>query len=280
MNHHSRLLFTLLVTALASGCASHATLRILSEPQGAYITDDSGRLLGTTPLEVSYPIDTNAGTCIETDSFSALWVSGVEAEIPPIVLCEAGYASTLIHRGFSQPGLAEDRAFAVQLEMLELQRQQTVATQQAADASWAAAAAARDAANAARRSARSGYPQNQQRERNYRDNERGQERREDSSRAPESSAVNHQDRSRNQIDQPARQTVEPLATEALAEEAGVIAGQETLVQVEPAVVEVVSEPAVEPIAESAVETVPEPAAETADDTTDESPAETVAEPAV
>ena len=172
MNHYSRLTVTLLATVLVTGCASQATLRIHSEPLGAYITDNSGRLLGTAPVDVSYMLDENSTTCIETDGFSAHWVSGVEEDIRPLVLCEAGYTSTLIYRDYSQPGLAEDREFALQIQMLELQQAETRAAQDAAAAAWASAAAARDAAYAARWYARPGYRNNSEFERNYRDNNR------------------------------------------------------------------------------------------------------------
>ncbi len=150
MNHSPKLLLSLLATALATGCASQATLVVHSEPQGAYISDDTGRLLGTTPLEIQYPFDGNSASCVETGNFTAHWVSGVEEEVRSLLLCEPGYASTRINRDLSQPGLAEDREFALQLEMLQLQQAQTVAAQQAADAAWAEAAALRDAAYAAR----------------------------------------------------------------------------------------------------------------------------------
>ena len=197
MNHYSRRALSLLAAALITGCASQATLHIHSEPQGAYISDESGRLLGTTPVALNYALDGNATNCVETGNLTAHWVSGVEEEIGSVLLCETGYTSTLITRDFSQPGLAEDREFAVQLEMLELQQAQTRATQDAAEASWAAAAAVRDAAYAARWSGRSGYRQNQDRDRYYSDHDGDRSERSDDreradrrTRDPDSSAAN------------------------------------------------------------------------------------------
>ncbi|MES2605040.1 MAG: hypothetical protein V4603_08885 [Pseudomonadota bacterium] len=146
MIDRSRLMLAALATALLSGCASQAVLQIRSEPQGAYITDDNGELLGIAPVDIAYDVDNKTRECVDTGGFSARWVSGAETFIEPVVLCNPGYASTLIKRDMSKPGLQEDLEFAVEAELLELERQETRAAQSSAQADWAAAAAMQDAA--------------------------------------------------------------------------------------------------------------------------------------
>lgn len=146
MINRSRVALALLATALITSCASQAILQIRSEPQGAYITDDDGELLGIAPVDLSYRVDPDSSSCIDTGGFSARWVSGAETFIEPVVLCEAGYASTLIKRDMSKPGLAEDMEFAVEAELLELERAETRAAESSARADWATAAAIQDAA--------------------------------------------------------------------------------------------------------------------------------------
>lgn len=132
-------------TALLTSCATQAVLHIQSEPQGAYITDASGQLLGIAPVDIAYDVNKKSNVCVETDEFSARWVSGVEETVNPVVLCDPGYAVTTVRRDMSQPGLDEDMEFAAQAEILELQRRETEAAESSAAADWATANAMRDA---------------------------------------------------------------------------------------------------------------------------------------
>lgn len=126
-----------------SGCASEASLTILTEPPGGYITEMvSGHTYGTAPVTVTYdPAELrqnkDASGCFNVNGFEARWGSGAVSREDPLRLCgpDAGRFRVTIFRQASDPGLATDQAIANQLRNAAAQKQQ-------ADAAALAAAAA------------------------------------------------------------------------------------------------------------------------------------------
>jgi len=134
-------------TALSLGCAAtQASLTVLSQPEGAYITEiRTGKSFGMAPIAVVYnPAELeqnkNSEGCYMVGGFEARWVSGAISIVDPIKLCGSNVGSYNIgfNRNPSHPGLEKDLQFVIQLQTLRAQQQQASAQQQQADAAAAA----------------------------------------------------------------------------------------------------------------------------------------------
>ncbi len=137
--------------AIASGCATQASLTVTSQPEGAFITEKgSGKSYGTAPVVVVYDTDTlkayrGSDGCYRVKGFTARWVSGTTASLELVRLCgkTTGVYTITFGRDPSQPGFDKDMEFALRLQAVRAQRQQAQAAQDATAAAlfsaWAAA---------------------------------------------------------------------------------------------------------------------------------------------
>lgn len=139
-----------------SGCATHATLSVLSQPEGAYITEMvSGTALGIAPINTYYEAASlqnskDAQGCYLVRGFEARWVSGARATTgESIRLCGSstgGYNIT-VNRDPSHPNFEKDLQFATQIQAILIQRQQAQAAENAAAAAMFSAFTAAQKAN-------------------------------------------------------------------------------------------------------------------------------------
>ncbi|TAL64922.1 MAG: hypothetical protein EPN79_13295 [Burkholderiaceae bacterium] len=140
MNIRSAILCSIAI--VLSGCATQASLTVLSQPEGAYITEkETGRSYGVTPVTIVY--DSTAlskfkGTdgCYRVKGFEARWVSGATANLNLIRLCGSStddYKITF-SRPPTYPDLERDLQFALQLQFIRAQQQEARAAQDAAAA--------------------------------------------------------------------------------------------------------------------------------------------------
>lgn len=133
----------LVALAFLSGCATHATLSVMSQPAGAYITEKvSGAALGIAPVNSYYEATTlqkfkDGQGCYLVRGFEARWVSGARAATnESIRLCGSstgGYSIT-VSRDPSHPDLEKDLQFAAQINAMLIQQQQAQAAKDAANA--------------------------------------------------------------------------------------------------------------------------------------------------
>ena len=124
------------------GCASQASLTILSQPEGAYLTEKgTGKVYGMAPATVVY--DSNAlesfkgsDGCYRVKGFDARWVSGATAGLDLITLCGAsnGTYNITFSRDPTYPDLERDLQFSLQLQGIRAQQKQARAAQDAAAA--------------------------------------------------------------------------------------------------------------------------------------------------
>ena len=127
---------------LLCGCATgptQATLTVISQPAGAYVTEiDTGRTLGMAPVNSFYDVmalvNSPAGPgCWLVKGFNAQWASGATGTTGPTVkLCgvATGSYNITINRDPSYPNLEADLNVAIGVQNLQIQ-QQIQAAQQA-----------------------------------------------------------------------------------------------------------------------------------------------------
>lgn len=135
-----KLIFIAVVLFL-SGCATHSTLTVSSQPSGAYITEiGSGKAYGVTPIVVKYDSKAISGYkdatgCYLVRGFDAKWISGASATSgQSIRLCGSNISAYTYHfnRNTNAPGLDKDIDFAMKQSALRAQQQQAQAAQDAA----------------------------------------------------------------------------------------------------------------------------------------------------
>ena len=132
-----RLNFLFLFFVLASGCATQARLTVLSQPEGAFITErGTGKSFGTTPVQLFYEKDSlllnkDSDGCYLVKGLDARWVSGTSASVELIRLCGNNIGSYQIsfNRDPTQPNLEKDLQFAFQMQSMRIQQQQANATE-------------------------------------------------------------------------------------------------------------------------------------------------------
>lgn len=156
-----RTLAIICAVLVMSGCATQASLTILSQPEGAYLTEKgSGKVFGVAPVVVAYDANAlanhkRADGCYLVQGFEARWVSGATASVDHMTLCgsSTGAYTITFSRAPNYPDLQRDLQFALQIQAIRAQQQQARAAQDAAAAAQARAAQeaarARTAQNAA-----------------------------------------------------------------------------------------------------------------------------------
>ncbi|MFC1591582.1 hypothetical protein ACFL43_03560 [Thermodesulfobacteriota bacterium] len=131
-----------IVAALVSGCATRAALTVMSQPEGAFITEkETGNSYGTTPVVIFYdsaslPDSKDSDGCYLVKGFDARWVSGTSASLDTIRLCgkKTGDYTITFNRDPEQPDLEKDLQFALQVQALRAQQKQAQAARDAAKA--------------------------------------------------------------------------------------------------------------------------------------------------
>ncbi len=124
-----------------TGCATHSTLTVSSQPSGAYITEiASGKAYGLTPFVVKYDAKAMTGYkdatgCYLVRGFDAKWISGASATSGQTIrLCggNTGAYTYQFSRDTNTPGLEKDIDFAMKQSAIRAQQQQAQAAQDAA----------------------------------------------------------------------------------------------------------------------------------------------------
>ena len=122
----------LTLVAFLTGCATHSTLTVTSQPSGASITEaGTGKPLGVAPVVLYYDATAlsghkDASGCFQVGGLNAKWVSGATTSSEPIIrFCgsNTGIYRYLFIRDAKAEGLDKDFDFSM--------RQSAVAAQQA-----------------------------------------------------------------------------------------------------------------------------------------------------
>ena len=117
----------LTLVAFLTGCATHSTLTVTSQPSGASITEaGTGKALGVAPVVLYYDAHKDASGCFQVGGLNAKWVSGATTSSEPIIrFCgsNTGVYRYLFIRDAKAEGLDKDFDFSM--------RQSAVAAQQA-----------------------------------------------------------------------------------------------------------------------------------------------------
>ena len=122
----------LTLVAFLTGCATHSTLTVTSQPSGASITEaGTGKALGVAPVVLNYDATAlsahkDASGCFQVGGLNAKWVSGATTSSEPIIrFCgsNTGIYRYLFIRDAKAEGLDKDFDFSM--------RQSAVAAQQA-----------------------------------------------------------------------------------------------------------------------------------------------------
>ena len=76
----------LTLVAFLTGCATHSTLTVTSQPSGASITEaGTGKALGVAPVVLYYDAHKDASGCFQVGGLNAKWVSGATTSSEPII---------------------------------------------------------------------------------------------------------------------------------------------------------------------------------------------------
>lgn len=140
---------TFLILAIClTGCATHSTLTVYSQPSGAYITESStGKAYGIAPITVKYDAKAmnsykDASGCFVVKGFEAKWVSGATTSSQPTIkLCgsNTGAYTYQLTRDKNAPDLDRDLDFALRQSAVRAQQAQAQAVQDsAAIQAWSA----------------------------------------------------------------------------------------------------------------------------------------------
>ena len=113
-------LSAILASAVLTGCSTYVS--VVSEPEGALITDSTGSVVyGYAPLDVEFDTDNlrkgaHPGECARIPGFAAKWPSGAAASsASPLPVCDLRHGMTVtIPRPESAPGLEQDLTWALQ----------------------------------------------------------------------------------------------------------------------------------------------------------------------
>lgn len=123
-----------------SGCASSVVqLQVTTQPGGAYITEASGTVLGTSPVLAQYSREVlkkhkDATGCAVVKGFNAQWISGAAATTGPTVrLCGSDDVYNIsITRDINAQGLDKDLEFALRMSTAGAAQRQAGAAEDAA----------------------------------------------------------------------------------------------------------------------------------------------------
>jgi hypothetical protein len=134
-------IYVLLIFVLVTGCATHSTLTVSSQPSGAYITETgTGTAFGIAPVVLSYDAKAlsahkDASGCYLVKGFNAKWASGATTSSEPkIRLCgsNTGAYTYSLSRDTNAEGLDIDLDFAMRQNTVNAQQAQARAAQKAA----------------------------------------------------------------------------------------------------------------------------------------------------
>ncbi len=133
-------LFFLAPLALSACATEQASLTLYSNPGGAYITDQRGQHIGFAPAVVYFNSANlkkfrNEAGCYLVVGFKAEWVSGAKqqtGETLPMCGSEDGEFTFHMNRDMNAPGLEKDLEFALKMQTLQAQQQQSKAAKDAA----------------------------------------------------------------------------------------------------------------------------------------------------
>lgn len=119
---------------LLTGCATtsyHLTVNTI--PTGATIQSQSGQSHGGSPAELYFGNDPKfkSGNCLRVNGVNAVWGSGAQASSDKIInLCGApGDYTITLSRPRDYPGYESDIAYATQLNLMRLQHEQQIQSQ-------------------------------------------------------------------------------------------------------------------------------------------------------
>jgi len=126
----------LILVALLTGCATHSTLTVTSQPSGAYITETgTGTAYGVTPVAIRYDAKAlsahkDASGCYLVKGINATWVSGATTSSEPTLrLCgsNTGTYEYILNRNMNSEGLDKDLDFAMRQSAVRAQQAQAAA---------------------------------------------------------------------------------------------------------------------------------------------------------
>lgn len=142
MDRIKGLMVVLLITLFLEGCATQAELTVITQPEGAYVSEaGSGTGFGIAPVVIYYNPQQlrqsiNAKGCFMVRGLEARWASGAVAATETVELCgsDVGYYTFTLSRPPSYPGLDKDLQMAMQIQSGRAQQQQASAAEAAAAA--------------------------------------------------------------------------------------------------------------------------------------------------
>ncbi len=178
MDSRLRCIQTLAVMVVLSGCATQPSLRISSQPEGAWISGlGSGEGYGMAPALIRLDEEylqqhRTADGCYIVDGVEARWVSGATSTLQNIRLCENdhNFRDITLSRPAGYPGLAKDLQMELQLRETQARERQAAAESAAYYAAVQQAQAAQQASDAYLRER---IIERREREQRARDDQRG-----------------------------------------------------------------------------------------------------------
>lgn len=144
MTHTLKTISSLLAAIVLTGCASsHVHLQVNTQPMGAYITETSGTVFGSSPAVIQYDraalkLHRDKAGCSIVRGFHARWVSGATASTEPTIrLCGShDNFNVMITRDTNAPGLAQDMEFALRMSTAGAAQRQADAAELGAGAQF------------------------------------------------------------------------------------------------------------------------------------------------
>ena len=119
-----KILIALTVAALTAGCSTGYQVRFDSTPQGASLICN-GTNWGYTPKTLYYDKSVKSQPYIDVSNCSAVWSSGVNAAYPAYLQVFPSGATNITLPRPDAPGYAQDAEFALKVQQLNVQQQQS-----------------------------------------------------------------------------------------------------------------------------------------------------------
>jgi len=135
-----KIIIITILSVFSFGCATHATLVVYSQPEGAQITEiETKTMFGFSPAFIAYSkeslnMNKDINGCFIIKGLEARWVSGAISSVNPIKLCGSNtnqYNITLI-RDMELPNIEKDLNFALKVQSIRAQQAQAKAASDAA----------------------------------------------------------------------------------------------------------------------------------------------------
>ena len=118
----------LTLAIIASGCATGYQVKFDSTPQGASLICD-GTNYGYTPVTLYFDERIKSLPYIDASNCSAVWSSGVRALYPAYLQIFSSGATNITLPRPAGPGYAQDAEFALKVQQLNVQKQQSQSAQ-------------------------------------------------------------------------------------------------------------------------------------------------------